>query len=542
MLYLYDMKSGRRLLFQFLVITLIYLVFALPKMDQPVTDDEIYEINNVRLIIAGEKPVEFIPSIYNWALVPFVRGFNERVLSVRMLGLLCAFASLGLLLVLARGVFGEHDPRVMAAGVFLATSPLFVQGSLLVHVDSTLLVTAVLLWMVCLTEFLEGGTFIRRLLLLASLTFTLLCKFSTPLLILPFTLGFVFLKRRKLFFNYFLICVLSVFSFCALWWLLCQLNTLSFGAPFIGLLERGRMYLSAAGLKTILNNMVIFCAWASPYLVIGSFLMVLSLIRDHPLIRDKLLLVGITACSILLYLAVSPINHGFPKYILPGIPLIGLFLSGNYLRGIGRERSKYLALLLGCAAYLIMMQYDPVYLIRFKLRDILAYGGGTGILYGQLFWQSLVYLLPLLLFFFLRRRIRVPLGAALVILIISFNVSLASKQALARYQTNYSYGQEGAEELEAFLDKNVRERDKIIATKEVLYLLGRTDSFYSVSFWRNPEDFLDALKRSRFLVVSTPSHSMYFFRNVLNAPEVRDYLDKNYRVKRMGTFIIYQRR
>jgi hypothetical protein len=258
--------------------------------------------------------------------------------------------------------------------------------------------------------------------------------------------------------------------------------------------------------------------------------------------------------AISLYLFVSVFNHGFPKYMIPGLAFFILVLVNWALED--RKVEDLLtprALLFAAAAFVYFLVFikDPVHILRYDLREALAAGTGMNAVARNMVIQACLYVVPLVACFFWtylsRRRTGTgPCGGKflIILLILAQTLSLSVKQALAEYQTNYSYGQEGAERLYGYLHAEARAEDRIIATKEVLFRLGRKESYISKDIWADKGRFLSLLedKRSNFRVVSVPAQSVAFYRDILGSGEVVSCLEKDFDEKVIGTYTVYERK
>jgi hypothetical protein len=255
-------------------------------------------------------------------------------------------------------------------------------------------------------------------------------------------------------------------------------------------------------------------------------------------------LFGLSGMFVLIYFAIATINHGYPKYYMPALPLFAMVGAGYALREKRPEKAD-LAVILGSilffTVYFFALTKDPIYLFRYKLREVLITGTGRAEFLKMAILQSAIYIIPFFAYFVFRR---IGFKMLLLILVFSMSLSLSAKQAASKYQTNYSYGETGTLAVDEYLKKNAQKSDRIIATKDVLYRLGREESFFSIYFWKDKNKFLETLRRenTKFLVISIPAQSVAFYKNVMGDPAVKVFLERDFREIRLGTYTVYERK
>ncbi|MGB3111993.1 MAG: glycosyltransferase family 39 protein [Candidatus Omnitrophota bacterium] len=538
-----------------MLVLAVYLVLALPGINQPVTDDEIYEIQNAEKLVAGESIQVFVPPLYDCVLTACIRTLGTSPWVFRVPGILSAVLTLLLLFLIGRTIFpGQGGVPAMLSALILAASPAFIQGSLLVHIDNTILVPLILLWLYFVFMYCREGSIVYLSLSGAFFVIALLAKFSTPVIIFPATLYYVHKRRRELFFPYFLILLLSACAFFALWMLAARVMGLSFWQPFVGALERWDINMANIGLRSLAKSILALGIWFSPYLLLGVIMRTRRIWRGFLDDEDDISLFSLSACLFLVYLVISIVGYGFPKYYIPVLPMAILVLVG-YLFKNGEEQVPVLKqVTLGAVfmfAYFLIFTKDPAYIYRYSLREVLITGSGGPELTKTILMQLAVYTFPLVVFAvsrMLKGRSYLfknySFHAFILVLMFSYGASLSVKQLYADYQTNYSYGEKGTLELDRYLKENAKTRDRVLATKDVLYRLGRKGSYLSVAFWKDKGAVLRTLqeRRTRFLVVSVPSQSGMFYKKILLSPEARSILEKNFNRKEVGTYTVYERK
>ena len=106
----------------------------------------------------------------------------------------------------------------------------------------------------------------------------------------------------------------------------------------------------------------------------------------------------------------------------------------------------------------------------------------------------------------------------LFILTFSHSLALSIVQAYVPYQTNYSYGEHGTIDLNAYIKRRLRADERVFATKDVLYRLGRPDEYLGHNVWSNKDTLLKTLRRGdvRFLILSIPSQSITTYQIIMS--------------------------
>jgi 4-amino-4-deoxy-L-arabinose transferase-like glycosyltransferase len=525
----------------------LYLCLALPKINQPVTDDEWFEIANAEAILNSTHIRLHVPPLYDSILACCIKiaGPSEAVL--RIPGLISAIAAIALLYMLALRIFPDrkHGSLLLIAPILLAINPAFVQGSLLVHIDNTILIPLILAWLLAWDSYLTTG---RRSQLIAAILFlgiSLLAKYSTPILILFALSCWTVVKDRKRIGKYLILGIGGIALFLFLWLVLSRMLNLDYFGSFKYVFSRVKTYAEMDRFRMILANVITLSLWMSPGIILS-----LALIIKRE--RDGVGLWNvpwhICVAGVFLYVCVSSVNHGFPKYYLPAVPFIAALLSA----GIDLDRCKqYLRnrrVLIFCAVttgsvYLL----DPVYLYRFGLRQALATGIMPTSLKGEIGICLLLVVVAVVCILVIMRKERSLSAATEFVLfwVVAWSLGQSLCQATAPYQTNYSYGERGTRQLEKVLARLIDEHDncRIIAINDITWRLGLDDQHLELTYWFDPEgiasDLLD--DRTQAIAISIPSHPIRNYRLVMDDEAISVILKENYELRRIGTYYLWTR-
>lgn len=534
-----DLRRPRAVIAWSLALVL-FLGLALLRLQQPVSDDEIYEVRNAERLIAGEPIHQYIPPVYDLALagVMYLAGDSDPAL--RLPGLLCAAITLGLTLGLTRQLGLSASERVICL-VLLATSPAFVQGALLVHIDNTLLVPACLLFVqaiLCWWGSSPGHRVGAGVLSSIALAVALLVKFSAPLLMVA-GLGLALLWRdRPRLIGYSLIVAGGLAGFWLLWFGLAQWLDLDMLQPFRFVIERSARQRGTwlSWLVTWARNGATLIVWFMPWLLAGCLW---GWRRPHRLSTPYVLL-GAAALAIFIYLPLTSINHGFPKYFLPALPLLVVFFV--HAVSVGGPDRPILWMTLGTGLFLVLAGFEPVYFLRYELRRLLVNGQDPT---WQVLRQVAIGLAPALALIWWRQSRSMQadsMGGGLLALCLATGLAISVQQSLAPYQTNYSYGEVGTRSVVAHLQGELGVEDRVISTQDILYRLGRHHQALPDSVWGSPTTLVKLIEApaTRFVVVSLPSQAQATMISLDHQPLATAL--SRFDTLQIGTHLIYERR
>ena len=536
------------------LVALVYLSLALPKINQPISDDEIYEVRNAERILAGERVHLYVPPLYDCLLAGVMATAGTEPWVLRLVGVASALLALAACGALAAEVApAGRNVAALVASLALAVNPAFVQGSLLIHIDNTILVPAVLVWIYLLARF--ARTRDNRDLFLSALALSgaLLAKFSTPTLIAPAALLFFGANTdaRGLLVRVASSVVLGYALFAVWWAAMATAMELSFLEPFAFAAARlgAQAASEASWWQGVVRNLWTLVAWITPFLLCSLIVAARTAVREVR--SQRIPLVGLASGAVLAYLFLSAINHGFPKYFAPGVPLFAVVLAVEAVRG----RDSYRSLLLlgvGSAAWYLAWGFEPVYFLRWTIREALVAGHGLAEMLPGAVLQGAVWAVPAAVWAGWKlapsrwgRGVAPPaLAAGLLVLTAAQGATTCLVQAAVRYQTNYSYGEVGSGDLDAHLRAKLAPADRVLATQDVLYRLGRRHEFIDDETWTDVHAFFELLQRpaTRFLVYSLPSQSVTGFRTVFGSARVRRYLHSEFDEMTLGTFTVFERK
>jgi hypothetical protein len=512
---------------------LLFLALSLPGAGQPVTDDEIYEVRNAERLLAGEPIHLYIPPVYDLLLAGVIALGGSHEAMLRLPGWASWLLALALTVRLARRL-GFDDGRTALAAAGVACLPAVTQGALLVHIDNTILVPAVLWIVERVLAWREGAGGAWLVLAVAT---ALLVKFSTPVFVLAGLAAALLLvdgwARLRVFLGY---AALGAALFALSWALLASWLSLDAWQPFD---FAGRRVAAQGGgigerLAMGARNGWIVVAWCTPFLIPAALLGAWRSCRRG----DKPGLIAAAAgLACLAYLALTSINHGFPKYLLPAVPLWWLAA----VSAVPLSRRLLVAAGVLAVAW-AAVGHEPVYFLRVDVRRLLFDGAGLA---APLAEHAVLWLAPALLVGWWWHR-RPGEGATIPTLLVALSLggalATSGQQAVAPYQTNYSYGERGTRDLLSRLRERLQPADRVLATQDLLWYLDRRHEVLPDSVWTRDESIERRLRQpaARFLVASLPSHGRVALA-ALREGETGRYLRQHFRADSVGTFVVWER-
>ena len=495
----------------------------------------------------GQKVILHHPQGYHLALGAVMGLAGGGNLAARALGLASLLLCLPLMAWLARMVHGPDPPGAgWWAGLLLFTSPLAVQGALLVDIDNTLLVPAFLALVCLLYRRVMQPACPAWFVPAASLAFALLLwiKLPTPFLATGglFLYGLIQAGRRRLLGEAVLITLLGAALFALTWWAFCAGRGLDALAPLSHLASR----LGRGGpglLAGLAKNLLRLGLWLGPWLLLasGAAAWRLWMSREESGPAGRLLII-IAGLVLLGYLAIGGNAFGFPRYHAPLVPLLAVLAAGS-LRSL--SRSWRTALILGLAgfAWWLLVAGDP--LLQIYTANEAAAAGDQPLAEGLVragrdlaFWLA-----PGLLFWpGLRRGVR---SAALAgLLAVACGAALLIVQFRAPYNVNYLYGEQGLKAAVARLSGLSRGAGLVVAPKDLAYLALDCGTYLFADRTVSTGRLTALLKQGKLeaVVYRRGLLSNAACAPQLSDPELRALLDREFSAAREGDFFFYERK
>ncbi len=516
------------------------------------------EINYIAMAhrVAGHLPVTdfYSPPLYLGLLFTSVVFFGVNELSLRLVGVLCVAAGAYFIIRIARRLY-HSLPYAVAAGslaaLLYAIHPMTVQGSLLIDIDNTVMTPLLLLTIISLIGY-RAQVKHSHIMLLIVVTLFFLAKLSTPII---FMAAAVIVsgktaaqkdERRDI-----AVISFSAFGlFLLLWSAITTAGGVSFGYPFQhwAFLVHTGFFAPLRDIRLFAQNIADLAVWFNPALLVAT---ILCAIRPEEGLRavpgQRYLSAGVMV--LLTYLAIAPIDFGFPRYYVPLVALSALLLAPELCR-LAHEAYvvKKLPLLIIVAGFLVavfLFAGDPVYAVRYLLRRQLILGvGDAHLALLKIMVAFLVATGATVLTVAQIAPMRRVLVTALAMTGVAGSLSLSLMQARAPYQTNYDYGQKKFTLITTFVRGRLGPGDKIIAPPDLVYYANRgqdTEVWHKAA--AGPEAFLAAIDDPKVRVVAygVASCGTETYRRVLRDPRVMRALETTFTLVTIEEYSVWVR-
>ncbi len=433
------------------------------------------------------------PPLYTILLAHSFRLFGERPEAARLLGVLCLLLTAGLLLLVARRLFGLRLATQiwLTAVTLMAVNPYFIQYALLVDIDCsilTLCMTGTIYFFIRLVQTDSIGDLLATGL---GLVASFWAKEMTPPILLAAIFFFLwpYAGLRQALRQTAALTAIGVGVFVLTWYLFCAWTSvppLSFVEFTI--LNKGAAASPFSHLPKAWMKIKSMLYWLSPSLVLlfgGYVACRIKALRAsrHLELQDFLLVyVGLMFFYTMVYIPSSTSNP-LQKYDYPAMPFMALAAASGLHRLLPllTVKTALLLVLVGVAlfcCYLLCRLPDPLLAVSV---NALRFRSPTSLL---LFLPPLVVMLALKKF---RPTLTwgrsLALAAGLVVL--PQNAYLTIKQ-MSDYTTSPSwdnYGERGLAQTIDYLARRVQPEQELVVRKDIGYYLNGIAGLENLRWW-----------------------------------------------------------
>ncbi|KAF0126983.1 MAG: hypothetical protein FD189_748 [Elusimicrobia bacterium] len=478
----------------------------------------------------GESMIH--PPLYLLLTSGLVAAFDSP-LAARLTGLLCC-ASAALLIKKAGEADGDAR-RAAAAAAMLVLSPAFIKAALVLDTDNTLITLgAAAMALAAVRE--------RRFLLSPIFFFCLWSKLTACVPLAAAFLVHAAWEDRRSGGGRTRSTALALSAGLAAWalafYLFCMLNGLPFAAPFEYMYSA--VFSKSVAPASAYYQVLQAALWAGLPLC-GLFL--LGLPRTFTGTASSLDRLSLSVCAIIGvgYIFVGGTPFGFPKFQIPAWPFICWLAAGAALKAPGP------ALWAAAAAALALYAGDPLYSLRFSLREALASGADLSLPAAKLAAQLALPLLPAAAAAVLFRKTlgaRRALAAGLTAVFVGQSLALNALQA-GSYNSAYNYGGKGLAGAAALAGEALKDGGKVIAPLEIygtLRLSGLKPERLPNSLWERDRLLAAAADADyKGVVYGIPSNTVEQVRLLRHPGTVSLFGAEGWRFERRGTYEIWTR-
>lgn len=550
---LFTRKSSRSLyIFSLLFPILIYSTLFFVHSDEPLYGDECWTPKIINSYLIGRIPSPGVDKLYHPPLNSIILSFlseigNGNIQILRLLGFLSHLLTAFLLFYITRYLVRENSFRPYLAFILYLTHPLSIQSSLLLDIDTGLLIPAILI--LSATLIIDKPPNILKISLATFIAF--LTKLTTPIPVV-FAAILATIKdsspalEKRIFSILIGIGFATIFIFITAEFLGC-----SWTDPFVYLFSAFQSKSS----KEIANIIITFIrsvTWFSPYLILIFFCV---FIRCFGKGKDaRISRVAIVAFVIFFgYLIIGGVLHGYPKYQLPALPLIIMLISlklciPEELLSIKPWLWIFIITFLVIIFSLIMP--DPLLLLNYEFRNFLLTGKGSMEIIdhaGRVI--TALAIAPLIVLIILKRsnpkmhlkKIIIPI---FLVCTLGYNLAIDLKQATATYATRYCYGERGTFEL-ASLVRTLPAGHHAVVPEHIQFLAGITaDKLIRAGFWRDINEISPTIAKPQTMLFaySLSYNTVKQLNGFKNNERMKKILNDQFFYRRIGTFDVWQRK
>lgn len=498
------------------------------------------------------------PFLYQIVLILTGKIFGSQLIWFRCVGLICLLLNLYLIRKISN-LFVSHqwEGRVLtflSSAIFLLM-PYTLNGAVHIDIDNTLMLPIILLFVYffCKSQKIPSLSNTKDL-VLASMVLALAfwAKLTTPL-ILPVALGAYFLMKKK--YVKALTYPIGLFTvgggiFILTWYAFCAYVNLPFLVPFQRIfnvflmkasasMESGplRFYLDL-GLTTFWFNPLILFLWLTV-----TVLNIKDFVLKKPLFDTQLFMTILTFLIFFIYLFIGRITNGIPKYHYPCTALMGLVIAHRFYPWFSRITMRKFVIMLLFTALLSSGYYlagDPLYLLNYRLKMQAIYNLSWNSTLARIGLITLIYLLPLLLFAWIKYSGRDEIARNVLLVcaaaqMIGFNFY----QYVADYQVSYNYGYRGAPEVY----KSLPARGSLLFPEGALIPpTGSIDDYKiistKISSLRNWRQFI-SVKKPDAVIFGPALNTLAQMKNFYLTKEWGSMMDRHYNLVRKGDYSLY---
>lgn len=544
---------------------LFFTLSFFSRIRQPVGADELnwlvaatdqIKIGFPTLFLAPHIAVVCSPHLYLSLLTFSFHIFGPSEAAAHLIGFLSGVACLIMTAFISHQLVKKITPSpnsllVLLPSVLLATTPAFIQGAMILDIDNTVMIPGILFLIYLFYELKNDRPLTYFLLLACTTAVTLWMRITTPPLVCAASLLFLYTDPRlnigtKL--KATVSVMFGVLLFIATWYSYTLVKHFNFYSPFEYTLSVFSVRTQSSGgfhAATFLQSMVQILLWFGlfPCILFAHAVIKrgLEFFRHRTLTREDIFLaVGVFLVGGYTFVGGTP--FGFPKYQLPGLPLLLIYLC-FFLPGRSKVTVSSISLI---TVLSLLVQYfilgDLLYLVRFELRDLASLGlSGGALLKGHLV-QITAGLVGYFLIFILGHKRKLGLAVTALFIGLGSNLGVDLQQNFGGYQTGYSYGTRGARETGAFLKSHVRPDARIIVPHEIIYYTDLPQHVYIHDrVWNNPEALLTDLRdpKDEAFVYSLAFNTLHQIKAYEADNPLHAFLLSNFDRTQIGSYTIW---
>lgn len=554
----------------FFGVLVLFITLSLLRINQTVADDDLTRLvpavalySNTRSALQLDwldldKHLYDHPPLYFQSMVLMFKLFGPGARAARLVGIISGVLSIILVFLIVKlSCQGKDYTRIRlatAVSALYALAPSTIQGALIIQIDNTVLVPAVLFLFWGTIKYFQEKKFIWLGLVSIATALSLWARLSTPLVIILLLISYVLLSKNtaKIKFMFISSLIFGVLIFVFTWYLYCKADWPSFLRLFGYTLESVGEPRIATLISQLLQNTLYLTLW----LVFFFLLLIIFVIWKNynklfssPQIYPQLMFF----CGVILtmgFCIFGKASFGYPKYHMPAIPLLyigtALLLSREYFAGL---HFKKIAVFLFIALFIQLFAIgDLLYIFRYTLREYLTFNLASSLaVLKNASFRIIISLIVYGLLFLIFSRLfpgKAIIGLLVIFCVIS-NLSLTFLQSIAGYNTGFNYGEEGIAKTAEYIREKIPQNTIVIGPREIIYYMRLLNSPYLPnSFWSNADAIEKRLHDPRVsaFIYSITTNTIEQIKTVSENPSIQKLLCQKFDYIKIGTYDIWIRK
>jgi len=551
----------------------LFVGSSLTRIQQSVAQDELHWLIAAKSLYLHGIPQQytspdriaaFSPHLYLRIVVLAFSLFGESEVVARLPGVISGLLAIIMVFLITKSFSqGDRAERVQWAALsslLYASTPATIQGSLIIDIDNTILIPAVLFLYGAFVKYQQTGQGRWAILTGLSIGTALWARVTTPIIITFLLFFYVLVKKNTLKAKLTLITAIlsGVFLFVVSWYLYCSLTGVPFREPFTYTLGAFQSKVSGLTFSLLLRNLIFLTLWLG---VFPSLLFVVVTIQKckrylkNPEIHLEDIFLWSGGILILGYTLVGGAIFGYPKYHSSAIPLLyifaGLALSQSksnmdFVNARLKVISVIIIVFIASVVQTIIVG-DLLYGIRYELRNAFAFMLPVIPILKSIALKiglfSLVFVIPFMIYS--KILFKKAWMLLLILLSVGTNIGTVFIQNTANYHTGYNYGGQGTIETAQYIREKVSSQSVVLAPSEIIYYLKLPKSLYLPNtLWTDTNELRERLtdKNTSALVYSIATNTIHQIRTISTNKAIQDLLSQDFDYTKIGSYVIWIRK
>lgn len=568
-----DTKTTRmNLVFWYIIFLLalgLFSAFSLCRIQQPVTQDELnwliaaktFYADGAPLHLISNKVVTYSPYLYLHSVVAAFNLFGESETVARLPGVFYGLLAIIIVFLivksLSKGSQAEGLQWAAISSLLYAVTPAVVQGAVIIDIDNTILVPTILFLYWTFVKYQEKENYTWAMLMGLALSIALWGRITTPPIIVLLLSFYILVSKKAIKTKLIFFCAIlaGVFLFVTSWYLYCYSTDIPFLGTFIYTLSsfQGKGHLT---LSQLLQNLVCLILWLGIFpsllFIIFTIQRCISYLKKPAVcLRDIFLWSGIVL--VIGYTLVGGAIFGYPKYHIPAIPLlyiyIGITLSQSGLDFEDIRLKVFSIIVVIALAFIVqyMVAGDVLYIFRYTLRNAIAFALPLYPILKNIVLKMSLYSIIFAVTFVICLKTSFKKVWILLLILFSIGTSMGTSliQSTANYHTGYNYGGEGTIEAAQFIRENVPAQSVVFAPSEIIYYLKLPKSPHMLNpLWTDISELRKRLadKNTSALAYSIATNTTLQVQTISFTKEIQELLHQDFEQTKIKNYTIWIRK